>query len=125
MEEVVAVFFQLFFEMVIQFFGSSGLSWATGDDRFDRGCTTVVLHAIAGGSIGWISTLIAPHLVLPYAWMRLTNLIVSPALSGLISYGIAKYANSKGSKWDPTAHFLHGIMFALMFAGARLAFGAR
>lgn len=123
MEEVVAVFFQVFFELLIQLLGSSGISWASGDDKFDRGCGYFLLHSLAGGGLGWLSTVIAPHLVLPYAWLRISNLILAPLVSGSISYGFASLANSRGRKWDPTSHFLHGALFAFFFGAARFAFG--
>lgn len=123
MEEVVAVFFQVFFELLIQLLGSSGISWATGNERIDKGCLYLFLHAGVGGGLGWLSTVFAPHLVLPYAWMRLGNLLVAPLVSGGISYGFARYAKSRGNDWDPPTHFLHGALFALMFGAARLAFG--
>ena len=123
MEEVVAVLFQVFFELAIQMLGSPGISWATGNDKFDKGCGYFFLHAFAGGSLGWISTLIAPQLVLPFVWMRIANLIVAPLVSGAISYGFASWAKSRGSKWDPKTHFIHGALFAFMFGAARFAFG--
>jgi hypothetical protein len=122
-EEIVVVIFQVFFELLIQLFGSSGIQWATGNDKVDKGCLFVFLHASVGGGIGWLSTVIAPQLILPYSWMRLGNLLVAPLVSGGISYGFATYAKSRGNDWDPPTHFLHGALFAFMFGAARLAFG--
>ena len=123
MEELVAVLFQVFFELAIQLFGSSGIWWATGNEKVDKGCAYFFLHSFAGGGLGWVSTIIAPHLVLPYAGLRIANLIVAPLVSGGISYGFARFANSRGQKWDPMAHFLHGAMFAFFFGAARFTFG--
>ena len=123
MEEVIVVIFQVFFELTIQFFGSPGISWATGSDKFDKGCGYLFLHAVAGGGIGWISTLIAPQLVLPFFWLRLCNLVFTPLASGGISYGFATWAKARGSNWDPLTHFYHGALFAFMFGAARFAFG--
>lgn len=123
MEEVVVVCFQLFFELALQVFGSSGISWASGNDKVDKGCLFIFLHACVGGGLGWLSTLVAPQLMLPFAWMRLGNLLLAPLASGGISYGFATFAKSRGNDWDPPTHFLHGALFAFLFGAARLAFG--
>ena len=123
MEEAVAILFQVFFELIIQFFGSPGIWWATGNEKVDKGCAYIFLHACAGGFLGWVSTLIAPQLVIPFVWMRYANLLIAPLASGAISYGFAVWAKSRGNNWDPQSHFLHGVLFAFMFGAARFAFG--
>ena len=125
MEEIVPIAIQVVIELAIQIFGSPSLSWASGNNKVDRGCSYMFLHLFAGAAIGWVSIMVAPHYVLPYAWLRAANLIVTPLVSGTVSYWIAKSANKKGSKWDPQSHFAHGALFALMFGLVRFAFGER
>jgi hypothetical protein len=124
-EEVLVILFQVFFELVIQLLGSPGIWWATGYEKIDKGCTYIILHACAGGFLGWISTLLAPNLVIPFLWLRYANLLLAPLASGAISYGFAFWAKSRGNNWDPHSHFLHGALFAFMFGASRFAFGIR
>lgn len=122
MEEILVVVFQIFFEVILQFFGSVPIDFSTRSDRFDRGCGWFVLHAAIGGLLGFVSTLLAPQLLLPHAALRIANLLVAPLLAGGIAYLFARWAKSRGNAYDPIAHFWHGVLFAFMFGAARFAF---
>lgn len=125
MEEILVVAFQLFFEFFIQIIGSGlldAVGRATTNTKTEDGCVIFGLHIVFGGGLGWISTLIAPKLFLPYFGLRLANLILAPLISGLISYLFAKWAKPNG---DGTGPFWHGCLFALMFGLARFAFAER
>jgi hypothetical protein len=122
MEEFLAIAFQLFFEVVIQILGSPGISWA-GHSKWDRGCSVLAFHIGIGWLCGWISALIAPKLILPFAALRLANLLIAPLVAGAVSYGIAKLANAHGNNWSPTDHAFQGFGFAFFFGCARYAFG--
>ncbi|MBX3399295.1 MAG: hypothetical protein KF873_11175 [Gemmataceae bacterium] len=126
MEEILVIFFQLFFEFFIQVVGSGlldGIGRATTSKRED-GCAILLLHIFFGGGLGWISTLIAPKLFLPLAALRIANLIVAPLVAGAVSYLIAKWMAKNGTS-NGSGHFVHGFLFALMFGLARFAFAAR
>lgn len=126
MEEVLVVALQLFFEFFVQLLGSGLLDTASrGTSAKNDGCFYILLHTVVGGGLGFVSTLIVPHLVIPFLWLRLLNLVVAPLVAGSISYGFASWAKSKGNAHDPDSHFLHGFLFALMFGLARFAFAAR
>lgn len=122
MEEFLAIAFQLVFEVVIQMLGSPGISWA-GNSKWDRGWTVLTFHIVVGGLCGWLSTLIAPKLILPFAALRLANLLIAPLVAGAVSYGFAKLANAHGNDWSPTDHAIQGFGFAFFFGCARFAFG--
>lgn len=122
-EEILVVVFQLFFEILLQFFGSVPINFSFGSGRFERGCGWFLLHATIGGFLGFVSAMIAPTLFLPYVALRIANLIVSPLLAGGIAYLFASWAKSRGhSNHDPASNFWHGVLFAFMFGAARFAF---
>lgn len=125
MEEVLVVALQLFFEFFLQLLGSGFLDAASGRGGKNDGCFYIFLHTIVGGGLGFVSTLVVPHLVIPFLWLRLLNLVVAPLVAGSISYGFASWAKSKGNDSNADSHFLHGFLFALMFGLARFAFAAR
>jgi hypothetical protein len=114
--------FQIFFEVLLQFFGSVPINFSTRSERFDRGCGWFLLHAVIGGFLGFLSALIAPKLLLPYAALRIANLLVAPLVAGGIAYSFARWAKSRGNAYDPESHFWHGVLFAFMFGAARFAF---
>jgi hypothetical protein len=125
MEEILVLVFQCFFEFFIQIVGSGildGIGRTTTSKRED-GCAILGLHIFFGGGLGWLSTLIAPKLVLPYVALRIANLIVAPLVAGAVSYLIASRVLKDG-KASGTGHFVHGFLFALMFGLARFAFAA-
>lgn len=122
MEEILVVVFQIFFEVLLQFFGSVPLNFSTRSDRLDRGCGWVLLHGAVGGLLGFVSAFLVPKLLLPHATLRIANLIVAPLLAGGIAYLFASWAKSRGNDYDPLSHFKHGVLFAFMFGAARLAF---
>ncbi len=122
MEEVLVVVLQVFFEVVIQLLGWWPLDVSTGSDRVDRGCGWLLLHAFVGGLLGFLSALIAPQLLLPFAWLRVANLVVAPLAAGGLAYLFARWAKARGNAFDPRTHFWHGFLFALMFGAARFAF---
>jgi hypothetical protein len=118
MEEFIVILIQLFFEFGIQFFASPLTDFSLGN-KTDKGCGILCLHMLLGGGLGWLSTLIAPKLLLPLAGLRIANLIVSPLLAG----GIAWFAAKQWTRQDAQSAFLHGALFALMFGMARYACG--
>ncbi|QEL13272.1 hypothetical protein [Limnoglobus roseus] len=124
MEEVLVVVFQLFFELLINVLGSGLLDLASRgtSSKTQEGCGIFLLHAMSGGGLGFVSTLIAPHLFLPLPWMRLLNLAVSPIIAGGVSYILAREVLKKD---DGSGHFLHAFLFAMMFGLSRFAFAVR
>lgn len=127
MEEVLVIVFQVFFELIFNVLGSGLLDMASrstsSSSRTEEGCGVFFLHAAVGGGLGFVSTLLVPHLILPFAWMRIANLIVGPFIAGGGSALMASLIRPKGSDaWGP---FVHGFLFALMFGIARFAFAAR
>lgn len=128
MEEILAISFQLFFEFFVQILGGGlldGIGRVTTNTKVENGCVVFGIHICVGGGLGWLSTLIAPKLFLPYVALRIANLVLAPLIAGAISYWFASWAKARGNDYKPWTHFWHGFLFALMFGLARFAFGVR
>jgi hypothetical protein len=124
-EEALVVVLQLFFEVVVQSLGWLPLDLAAGSGRTERGCGWVLFHAAVGGLLGFVSTLISPHLLLPVPWMRVLNLLAAPLVAGGLAYLFATHVRPGGRRLDPRDHFAHAALFAFMFGAARFAFAPR
>ncbi len=121
MEEILVIVFQLFFELLINVLGSGLLDLVSRGTtaKTQEGCGVFVLHAGVGGGLGFLSTLLVPHLILPNLGLRLLNLVLGPIVAGGASYLIAREVLKKP---DGRTAFLHAFLFALLFGLARFAF---
>ena len=124
MEELLAAVVQIVLEIGFQALVSGGVEIAAsvGSKRDQSGCGWLVFHGLIGGFFGWLSTLLFPHLMLPFVWLRVLNLVLAPFLAGGLTFYMDKWWN-KGK--DGANAFFHGFTFALLFGLARFAFGAR
>jgi hypothetical protein len=82
-------------------------------------------YAAAGGVVGGLSLLVASHLLIHSAPLRVANLFVAPVASGGLSYLIAAWRLSRGAKTCPKTHFWTAFSFVLAFGAVRLAYAAR
>jgi hypothetical protein len=122
-EEVLAVIFQVAFEIGFQVLISGGVDLAAAASRrTPSGCGWAVTHAVVGGLCGWLSALMVPHLVLPYTWLRIANLVVGPLVAGGLTLLVDRWLRRGAGGATP---FWHGFGFALAFGLARFAFAAR
>jgi hypothetical protein len=123
-EEIIGVIIQLVLEVGFQALVSGGFDLAatTSRGRGSSGCGWLTFQALIGGLCGWLSTLLFPNLMLPFAWMRVANLILAPFAAGLLTLFIDRRFN-RGK--DGQNAFWHGFTFALLFGLARFAFGAK
>jgi len=121
-EEILGVIIQLVLEVGLQAIISGGVDLAATRGRNSAGCGWLIGHGLIGGLCGWLSTLLFPNLMLPFAWMRVANLIVAPFAAGLLTLLIDRRFNHGK---DGQNAFWHGFTFALLFGLARFAFGAK
>ena len=124
MEELLIPVLQILLELFLEFLFYFGLDVATvRDDRGQlNGFSLSVIFAIIGALLGGLATWIYPHTVLPFAWLRLTNLFVGPFVAGLFSCWIASWRQRCGRRRDPTLHFFLAFSFVLGFNLVRFAF---
>ena len=124
MEELLIPLLQVFIEIFLEFLIYFGLDVATvRDDRGQlNGFSLSVIFAVIGGLLGGLATWIHPHTVLPFAWLRIANLIVGPLVAGLLSAWIASWRQRRGRQRDPVLHFFMAFSFVLGYNLVRLAF---
>ena len=93
MEELLIPILQVLLELFLEFLFYFGLDFATVSDdrRQPNGFTMSVIFGLIGAGIGGLATWIHPHSVLPFAWLRVANLIIGPFIAGLLSAGIATW----------------------------------
>jgi hypothetical protein len=111
MEDIVIIGIQVIIELIIQSFGSPGISYA-GGSQSDRGCLVVLLHMFLGAMFGWVSCLVSPKLLLPTFGFQMVNIVVMTLLATAVGYGFAKAMNRRGYHWEPEIHALQGGLFA-------------
>ena len=128
MEELLVVGIQFAVEVGLQMLGGVWLDLAAELRWSHRsgglGKWWPALFAACGAVCGAASVAFAPHLVLPYSWLRLANLAVSPLAAGGLSYAAARrgwFAQDS----VPRHHFWRGFCFALAFGLVRLAYADR
>jgi hypothetical protein len=123
-EELLAAVVQIVLEVLLQVLVSGGLDVAASasSKRDQSGCGWLVFHGLLGGVVGWLSTLLFPHLMLPVVWLRVLNLVLAPFLAGGLTFYMDRWWN-RGK--DGSTAFFHGFTFAVLFGLARFAFGAR
>jgi hypothetical protein len=132
-EELIALLFQIVIELIVQLVIYLPFDWglstvwsrAETTDGNINGCGYFFLFMIMGGVLGGLSLLIEPRLLLPYAWMRITNLFVTPILAGALSWLFAKWRRQKQSGIVASEHFGSAFLFGLAFSLVRFTFGTR
>lgn len=76
-------------------------------------------YAIYGAAAGGLSLVVLPQLFIKGQALQIANLIITPALCGLLM----GFKGSLRKKWDkdiiPLDSFLYGFVFALAMAGVR------
>lgn len=128
MEELLVLVIQFVVEVLIDFLIYLPFDWPAG--RTTRagdqsGCGLLALYLFLGGLVGGLSLLAVPRLMLHSEPLRLTNLFVSPVVSGGSAYGLAAWRRSHGAAANPRTHFWTGFLFVLAFGAVRLAYGGR
>lgn len=111
MEELLILLLQAFGEVLFQILGSGLLdlltwTWEKEDSPRSRGCTLVLVMLVLGGLLGWLSIWLVPHTLLPWAWLRIANLVIGPAISASVSWRIASWRRGRGYDTDPRIHAL-------------------
>ena len=119
MEEVVVALLQVFLEFFVEFLVYVGLDIVSYQTERGStfGCIVLGLFALAGMALGAVVNWLHPNPFLGFAWLRLTNLIVGPILSGGLSAAIARWRQR-----EPWAHFWMALCFVLGYNAVRFAY---
>ena len=128
MEELLILIFQPLLEIFAQILASGLidlLGWGRDvESRHDSsGCAVGLLLFILGCGLGWLSLLLIPHTLLPWAWLRIANLIVGPLVSGWISWRIS-VLRKRTNKWvSPSRHAWFAALACFGIVLVRFSFG--
>jgi hypothetical protein len=124
-EELLVLLIQFVVEVLIDVLIYMPFSWPAGRGSDRSGCGLLGLYAALGGSIGGLSLLLAPGLLLHSPGLRVANLFVAPVVAGGCGWALATWRRSRGATVNPTTHCWTGVLFVLAFGGVRLAYGGR
>lgn len=118
MEEIAAALVQAFAEFFLEFVVYVGIDVVSLRTERNRsyGCMILGFIAFAGMGLGGVVNWVHPHPVLPYPWLRLTNLIVGPLLAGGMSAAISHWRGR-----DPWFHLWMAFCFVLAYDLVRFA----
>ena len=80
------------------------------------------LFATAGGMIGWMSAYFAPFRLIPYPWLRVINVFVTPLVGGFVAKNIATQRAKHNPFIQPKVHFCNAFWFILLFQLLRIGY---
>ena len=127
MEEIIIVIFQAVIEIVFNVLINIGVDWVVYFwERDDNNPTSLkcFLMFLAGTIIGLLSWVFIPKVMLPYSWLRILILFLSPVLAGFVSLQIARFKAKRGDVW-PWRHFWYSFFACLGLVLVRFVFCAR
>ncbi len=130
MEDILIVLLQGFAELFIEIFGSGILDLFTwrgesNDVRISRVWMVALLLFAAGCLLGWLSLLLMPHNLVPWGWLRMANLVIGPAVSGWISWRIARWRRHRDPDAVPHHHAINAVVACLGMVLVRFIWGVR
>jgi len=127
MEEIIIVIFQAVIEIVFNVLINIGVDWVVYFwERDDNNQTSLkcFLMFLAGTIIGLLSWVLIPKVMLPYSWLRILILFLSPVLAGFVSLQIARFKAKRRDVW-PWRHFWYSFFACLGLVLVRFVFCAR
>lgn len=85
----------------------------------------VIVGLLLGAALGGVSLLIRRQTMLPYAWLRILNVLVAPIISGLIARETAFRRRRKGLSSEPRLHFAFALAITLALVIVRFIYAVR
>ncbi len=81
-----------------------------------------VLYTVAGAAIGWMSTLVIPHLLIRVPALELLHVVVSPVLAALVMVWLGRWRSQHDKAPVGFDRFMYAYCFALAMAVVRNAY---
>lgn len=81
-----------------------------------------VLYTLAGAAIGWMSTLVFPHLLIRIPALELLHVVVSPVVAALAMVWLGNWRRKHDRQAVGFDHFMYAYCFALAMAVLRNAY---
>ncbi len=125
MEEVLVLVLQGVFEVGLEVLFYGGLVWPSSDARTDSASAWAVggiLTFALGAGLGVFFNFFFPHLLVPYPWLRIANLVLGPAASGLFAWCVALWRSQYRRGVAPGQHAAFAVLFTIAFATVRYAY---
>ena len=85
----------------------------------------VIVGLLLGAALGGVSLLIRRQTMLPYAWLRILNVLVAPIISGLLARETACRRRRKGHNSEPRLHFAFALAITLALVVVRFIYAVR
>jgi hypothetical protein len=128
-EELLIVLLQAFGEVILQvlIYLPFELPWTSSreSETGASGCGWAFFYLFVGVGLGWVSTLVFRHVLLPHPALRIANLVVAPLACGTVSWLLARGRAKRGGAGVPEIHFFLAAVFAFAFASARFVWATR
>ncbi len=127
MEEIIIVILQVALEVVLNSFACIPFDLGSySNERADKNQTSLkcFLMFLVGTIIGLLSWVFIPKVMLPYSWLRILTLFLSPVLAGFVSLQIARFKAKREDVW-PWRHFWYSFFACLGLVLVRFVFCAR
>ena len=119
MEEILIVILQAFFEFFLELILYVGLDLAAWGFRDEKdggaGCGWIFVFMFLGAGLGALANWIHPKTLLPFAWMRIANLLVGPFLVAWASKLWTEARKERGRNLVPANHFYFALLFTFAF----------
>lgn len=125
MEEAAVAILQALLELGLELLVYVGLDLASirSERGGSAGCVLFGVFAAIGAGLGAAVNRLHPNPVLPFAGLRLANLVVAPLLAGGASWWLTRWRRRPDR--DPTLHFWLAFGFVLAFNLVRFIYATR
>ena len=120
MQVVGELLLQAFAQMLAEVFGHS-VQDALRRLKPRHPAAAACLYAALGAALGAASLAIFPDSAIEATWLRVTNLLVTPVLVGLLMSAMGAWRRRRGEDLIRLDQFSYGYLFALSMAAVRFA----
>jgi len=120
-----------FIVQVIAYFPWDILFWnyreRRGPPEFkgDSVVPAVLVGLALGGVLGGVSLLVRRQTMLPYPWLRISNVLVAPLVSGFLARQVAGRRQRRGLNSNPRLHFAFALAITLALVLVRFIYAVR
>jgi hypothetical protein len=101
---------------------SSAQPLAPSPPTFLQALGKCVLYTLAGAAIGWMSTLVFPHLLIRMPALELVHVVVSPVVAALAMVWLGNWRRKHDRQAVGFDRFMYAYCFALAMAVIRNAY---
>jgi hypothetical protein len=120
MEDLLIALFSGLAELFGELFSCCAWWWTPWDaELLSPGVAVPLLCILAGGSAGWLSTLVLKHALLTKPWLRIATLFTLPPAAGWSCHRLGQPAGARAALLA-SARFWLPLLVVLSYCAARL-----